>query len=153
MLRNSGSLYHTMHHSTIKVCSNWSVTTPCGKHCFCRIYPKYRNANTCIVTNAAEIGNLNQLCSLIRICTISYLANDIGKAIIIIMFKLKNKNDNHLYSDIAMVIYFNFRRLSPILWSDCSRKIPFYFFFTLNLFTFTVVIYHGEAFFNNSHTI
>ena len=63
---------------------------------------------TCIVTNDAEIGHLYQLCSLIRICTISYLANDIRKAIIIIMFKLKNKNDNHLYSDIAMVIHFKF---------------------------------------------
>ena len=52
--------------------------------------------NIGMLTNAAEIGHLYQLCSLIRICTISYLANDIGKAIIIIMFKLKNKNDNHL---------------------------------------------------------
>ena len=26
---------------------------------------------------------------------------------VIIMFKLKNINDNHLYSDIAMGIYFN----------------------------------------------
>ena len=27
---------------------------------------------------------------------------------VIIMFKLKNINDKHLYSDIAMGIYFNF---------------------------------------------
>ena len=66
-----------------------------------------QNANTCIVTNDAEIGHLYQLCNLIRICTISYLANDIRKTIIIIMFKLKNKNDNHSYIDIAMGIYFN----------------------------------------------
>ena len=60
------------------------------------------------MTNDAEIGHLYKLCSLIRICTISYLANDIRKTIIIIMFKLKNKIDNHLHSDIAMVIDFNF---------------------------------------------
>ena len=72
---------------------------------FCRIYPKYRNANTYIVTNDTEIGHLYQLCSLIRICTISYLANNLRKTIIIIMFKLKNKNDNHFYIDIAMGIY------------------------------------------------
>ena len=65
------------------------------------------------MTNNAEIGHLYQLCGLIRICTISYLANDIRKAIIIIMIKLKNKNDNHLYSDIAIGIFFNFK--------DCRR--------------------------------
>ena len=65
------------------------------------------------------------------------LANKIRKKNVILMFKLKNINDNHLYSDIAMGIYFNFWRLSPILWSDCSWKFHFFFFFfTLNLLTF-----------------
>ena len=36
------------------------------------------------------------------------LANKIRKKNVILMFKLKNINDNHLYSDIAMGIYFNF---------------------------------------------
>ena len=59
---------------------------------FLPFYPKYRNANTCIVTNEAETGHLYQLSSLIRICTICNLANNIVRTTIdIIMFRLKKK--------------------------------------------------------------
>ena len=96
------------------------------------------------MTNDTEIGHLYQMCSLIRICTISYLANNIRKTIIIIMFKLKNKNDNHFYIDIAMGIYYNFLRLSPIL-----------SFLIFSHFEFTYFLQwssdHREACFNNAH--
>ena len=67
--------------------------------CFCRIYPKYRNANTCIVTTDAETGHLYQLSSLIRICTICNLANNIIRTtIVIIMLRLKKKINKKWHS-------------------------------------------------------
>ena len=49
------------------------------------------------------------------------------------MFKLKNINDNHLYSDIAMGIYFNFEDYHRYF--DRTARENF-IFFTLNLLTF-----------------
>ena len=86
------------------------------------------------MTNDTEIGHLYKLCSLIRICTISYLANNIRKTIIVIMFILNNKNDNRFYIDIAMGIYNNFLKTITDTLIRLLMKISFLIFSHL-LFT------------------
>ena len=79
------------------------------------------------------------LSSLIRICTICYLAtNIIRKSILIIMFKLKKKKDKYLYSVIALGLHIIIQYYHSYFGRTAHEIFisVFFFFFTFNLFTF-----------------